>query len=455
VTYRQELDSLGRHLAVLSATPHQMDGPEMDVASAGFTATAQLLRRVHYDLVGSGPGIPLLIASLERPVPLLGRLLRDLPDLPQTASPSELLSTPSAGVAGAHWCAVIRSATLAAHYWDTADPDTKPRAAAVHTEIAQIAALAEGLAAVGQDLEGHLRAAGREWDSARLRTANLTALGIVASTARRAALSRVAGDVTQAANPSPSGPVADIRPIPPQLVLTILRPSQLADGLRRLDSLLRSADHLTPPHLRLVTRAVATAASESGRSLHAAGHLTPATEVLQHARLLTDVVRSAGGVASIWPGDQRPLAQAQQLHLHLASIRRANTVLDPRDAWAVAQALPAVTAALQDTTSRMIITRVWVQRSTDSEPLWQPTRRGVETPAVLHRLITAADHADQLRAAVTLDVIRCGETAEGKWCRVGEQGRRPRPGQTTPTGRPTPSTDGPRTASPTRPGPKR
>jgi len=121
-----------------------------------------------------------IIASLERPVPLLGRSLRELPDLAQAASPIDLQATPAASVAGAHRRAVARSATLAAHYWDTADPDTRPRAVAVHTEIAQIAALAEGLAAVGQALAQHLRAAGR----------NGTALDFARRTSRRSGSSR-------------------------------------------------------------------------------------------------------------------------------------------------------------------------------------------------------------------------------------------------------------------------
>ena len=445
--YRQQLDNLARHLAAIASAPHEpLTGMDLDAATAGFTATVQLLRKVHFDVVGSGPGIPLTLSSLDRPVPLLGRLLRDLPDLDHDVAPTDLQITPAQTATGAHWRVVARSATLAAHYWTTLPQPPTPvaNAPATTVEVVAVATLTQALAALAPALADHLKAAGRLWEAARLRTANLTALRVVAECARHAVTADQ--DLTEAPNPPPP------RRHPPHPVLVMRRAEDLAPGLHRLAALIETSAHLSPHHIRLIVRATAAAALAAVPVLAAAGHDLQAAALGEQADLLLATVRGPVRLTTTYRGDVRPLAQAQQINLYLASAARAGTVLPPETALAIAASVPLVTTAAAALTQRMISTAAWLQPSEAAQVTWEPTGQGRHVPALLEHLTAAAARAAQ---STSVNALHLGPPGTG---RVSSRSHLHRPAATAPRiaatdAEPGHSTSVPARARPTRPQP--
>jgi hypothetical protein len=351
---------------------------------------------VYGDLVGRvGARSSRDVAEIERrTVQLMGRLLNDLPRLEQ-AAPTDIQAAPATSQAGLCWRAVAIAATVAQHDWSTATPSTRPTGDRARGEIAQIAELTEGLAAAGEDLAGHLRAAGRTLDAARLHQACTSGLRVAAAAARQASLPEQPPGLAELAHP------------PSRLVVIVRRPSHLPEALRRLAAHIKSATHLSPQHVQLIARATATAALASNRVLSATGR-TEATEALQaHAHLLAQVTGASKDVASITPSDPAPLAQAQQIYLQLS---RGNAVhLSAGDASKIGDTIPAVTRALADRATRELTRGAWLIRSQavpGSALTWRRASTATESPLMLARLSAAATQAHVVEQSRTTHVNR-------------------------------------------------
>ena len=181
MSYRQEIDSLARHLGAVLATGDPLTGPDLDAAVTGFMTSAQLLRTVHADLVGPESCGPRDLAALDRePIPLLSRLLHDLPALPQS-SLTDVQVSPALTGTGTHW----RAAVLAHHDRTTALRSSRPAGPAALAEIAQVARVTEALAIAGPGVAAALKDAGRPREAARLHATTTSGLRAVGFIARR------------------------------------------------------------------------------------------------------------------------------------------------------------------------------------------------------------------------------------------------------------------------------
>jgi hypothetical protein len=392
MNYRQEIDTLARGLGAVLASRDQLTGMDLEAGITGFTATAQLLRQVHVDLVGTGPLAPRDLSALERnPVGVLGRLLQDIPALPQVAM-TDIQSTPALNETGAHWRVVARAAVLAHHDWTTALPSSRPTGPTVQAELVVHARIAEALAVTGPALAHDLRAAGRTTDAARLLSATTSGLRITAAAARHAAQLGAAPQLAELTQPAPA------------IVLAVRRASHVPAALARLASLVEGARHLTPQHLQLVARVGAETAHTAATVLRAHDHPQPAAVLDRHAELLAAVSSTGRRAASITPPDPRPLAQAQQIHDVLVAIRRG-TGIEVQDAWRIGQAVPALTHALDTAAAREITRRAWLAPS-QAEDLtalaWVPVDTHGPRLPISDRIAAAATHADQVGSALAL-----------------------------------------------------
>jgi hypothetical protein len=392
MSYRQEIDALTRGLATVVTSRKQLVGMDLEAGIAGFTATAQLLRQVHVDLVGTGPHAPRDLAALDRdPVCVLGRLLHDIPALPQAAM-TDIQSATALTETGGHWRVVARSATLAHHDWTTALRASHPTGPAARAELAVHARIAEVLAVTGPGLARYLRTAGRSTDAARLLTATTSGLRIAAAAARHATH---AGAATQ---------LADVTQAAPSLVLVVRRPSHLPAALDRLATLIDGARHLTPQHVQLIARAGAETATAAATVLRLHGHRRPADTLDRHAGLLAAVAGTGRRTASITPPDPRPLAQADQIHQTVRGLGRS-AGFHPDDAWHAGQALSSVTRALDRAAGREIGRRTWLVPSDAIDPTrlaWVPVDVKGPLPRLAGRLAAAVEHADQVSLGLTL-----------------------------------------------------
>jgi hypothetical protein len=391
MSYRQEMDSLARHLATAIASGEPLRGMDLEAAVAGVNATVNLVRTVHEHVAGPvSRRFPRDLATVERqPVRLLGRLLQDMPAL-EHAAPTTIQLSPAATQTGAHWRAVARSATLALYHWQTAIPDSRPTGDAARAEMVQVAALTEGLAVAGVDVATHLDAAGQTADAARLRQASTSGLRVVAAAARQASTGQYLA------------PVVELRSRPSRAVVIVRRASHVPAALTRLAALVSTADHLTPQHIQLIAGAAGGAALAAGRTLTAAGHPAMATALRVQAEHLAQVASSGQTAASVLPGDARPLAQAQQIHYTLADLRRRGVEFEEAEALAVAGALPDVTQALSEGGRRQLDRGGWLVNRHDLglSATWAPWRPGLPEPPLITRLTTGAEHGDVVRAAV-------------------------------------------------------
>jgi len=386
MSYRQEMDAVGRHVSAVLGRDERLVGRDLDAAVVGFNATTALLRTVHHDLIGPrGFRIRKELQEAERrPAHLLARMLDELPRLDQPA-PTDVQANPVTGVAARHWQEAARSATLAEHSWITADPRTRPTGPAARGELTQVASLTEALAVAGADLSTDLRNAGRHGEAGRLRQATTTGLRVAAAAARWDAM-------------RDAGPPADVQPVASHRVLALRRPSHLPAGLHRLAVLLDTAGHISPQHVQLIARATASAALASSQVLRAAGQGRVAAALAEHAERLADV--AAGRLAaSIIPPDPRPLAQAQEVHRVLARSGSPSASLTPSEAVAVAQAVPLVSRALVTAADRQIAERQWLAATGQldaGQPRWLPAHGVV--PVLSARLEAVASDADRLPA---------------------------------------------------------
>jgi hypothetical protein len=392
MNYRQEIDTLARGLGALLASRDQLTGTDLEAGIVGFTATARLLRDVHLDLVGTGAHAPRDLIALERnPVGVLGRLLQDIPALPQAAM-TDIQSTPALTEAGAHWRVVARAAVLAHHDWTTALPSSRPTGPTLQAELVVHARIAEALAVTGPNLARDLRAAGRDTDAAQLLSATTSGLRITAAASRHAAQLGAAPQLAELTQQAPA------------VVLAVRRASHVPAALYRLASLVEGTRHLTPQHVQLIARVGAETAHTAATVLRAHGHGRPAQLLDQHAELLASVASTGRQAASITPPDPLPLAQAQQIHQVLVAVRRG-TGLEVQDAWKAGQAVPSLTQALDTAAAREITRRTWLTPS-QAENLtalaWVPVDTHGSRLPISDRIAAAVQHTDRVTSALAL-----------------------------------------------------
>ncbi|HEY6795675.1 MAG TPA: hypothetical protein VI248_13435 [Kineosporiaceae bacterium] len=204
-------------------------------------------------------------------------------------------------------------------------------------------------------------------------------------------------------------PVAGLTAVP-QRVIAVRRPSDLPDGLNRLAALLRGTSDLSPLSLaqwRQIARTVAVAAQHTGQALYRAGHPAPAAALVEQARLLAEVVQAVPKATSTGRGRCLPLAEAQQIHRQLASLRQAGISLEPTHALAMASALPMCMQALADSAHRTNATSARLQAEVTTSGLspvsarlatltWT-TRPATPTVAGIHRVVAAPQRRGRLR----------------------------------------------------------
>jgi hypothetical protein len=385
MNYRQEMDALGRHLGAVLATGGPLTGPDVDAGVVGFNATVELIRTVYADVVGPvGERFPRDVAEVEqRPVYLMGRLLHDLPRLEQVA-PTDIRLTPVASKAGVRWREVARYATVAEHTWTTSLRASRPTGEATRAEVAQLAALTEGLAAAGEDLAGHLRTAGRTMDAARLHHSCTRGLRTAAAAARQASTSTNEPHIT----------VVDLAHRPERLVILVRRPSHLSPAMHRLAELVVAAGHLSPQHVQLIARATSTVATAASRTLAAAGQREAAAALRAQARQLGEAAGAGRRIVSITPSDPAPLEQARQLHAQARDVQRGPAQLSVADAVAVVGAMPEVTRTLADRADHEIARRTWLapaENAPDQSVSWTPISFRDPSPLLVDRLHAATD----------------------------------------------------------------
>ncbi|MBK8075392.1 MAG: hypothetical protein IPK24_07455 [Kineosporiaceae bacterium] len=317
MTYRTNMSELAATLARSITAGSPIPDSDLDVALTGYQATLDLLRGIHRDLTGSSQhATPRLISEAERnPVGLLGTLLADIPRL-APLSPTEALTQPTRSGAGARWQQVTRNAVLAAGAWDAAGPTAHPTGQAAWTELADIAALTQGVLAASDDLATSLTHAGRHSDADAVKMDRQSGLGVAAEhTGRRATTTQP--HVTVNLPPRrPPPPAAPQRPRPTRGVPPTHRPParRQCRGARDVE---------------LIALTIATAAHQGSQPLARTGlpHDAALAGVLrEHAELLARASDTTRRLATIAPSDPRPLAQAQGIHQLLAGMRRTTTI---------------------------------------------------------------------------------------------------------------------------------
>lgn len=388
MTYRDTMSELAATLARTITAGSPIPERDLDVALTGYQATIDLLRGIHRDLTGSSQqATPRLISEAERnPVGLLGTLLADIPRL-APLSPTEALTQPTRSGAGARWQQITRNAVLGAAAWDAAGPAGRPSGDAAWTELADIAALAQGVVAASDDLAGSLARAGRHTDAEAVRMVGQSGLGVAAEhTGRRAA--------TTAQHPAftlhlPPGPATS--PLLPR------GPHDLPEAFRRLTELLHKAAAVAPRDVELIALSIATAAHIGSQSLTRTGipqDAALAGVLREHAELLARAHDTTRRLATIDATDPRPVAQAQAIHQLLAGMRRSTTIPTADVVRGYAAELTALTTTLDDVTRRQLDTGRWLTplEGQTMAPSWGRADRLTTEPRIAQQIRAAADH---------------------------------------------------------------
>lgn len=386
MTYRANMSELAATLARSIAAGRPIPDSDLDVALTGYQATLDLLRGIHRDLTGSSQhATPRLISEAERnPVGLLGTLLADIPRL-APLSPTDALTQPTRSGAGARWQQITRHAVLAAAAWDAAGPTAHPTGQAAWTELADIAALTQGVLAASDDLATSLTHAGRHSDADAVQMVRQSGLGVAAEhTGRRATTTQ---------------PTVTVN-LPPAPATTPLLPRNardLPEAFHRLTDLLHGASAVAPRDVELIALTIATAAHQGSQPLARTGlpHDAALAGVLrEHAELLARASDTTRRLATIAPSDPRPLAQAQGIHQLLAGMRRTTTIPPADVVRGYAAELTALTTTLDDVTRRHLDTGRWLTplEGPTIAPSWGRADRQATEPRIAHQIRAAADH---------------------------------------------------------------
>ncbi|MBL8929333.1 MAG: hypothetical protein JNL54_04340 [Kineosporiaceae bacterium] len=376
---------LAAALARVITTPHPIPAADLDHALLGYQATLDLARHVHRDLTGSSQrATPRLISEAERnPIGLLGRLLHDVPRI-HTDSAITVLDCPVNSAAGRDWSQVARHAVLAATTWQTSDPTSRPTGSHARAELADLAALTQGVLATTDTLTASLDHTGRRDQAAQVRHVRASGLAIAAELTQR--------HTTTHPTPAPAelvGPDA-ARVLVPRV------PHDVPEALRRLATQLRGTTSITPRDVELIAQTTAGTAHHASQTLARTG--IPADTAIagmlrQHAELFARATDTTRRLAALDPSDPKPVLQTQALHQHLAAARRA-VMLPPTDvARAIAAELPDLTGALDHLTRRQLDQGRWLTPTEGNGPwTWAPAHRVDHEPRIARHIRAATDH---------------------------------------------------------------
>ena len=392
MTYREHMHGLSSALAELVRDSAAVGAHDLDLALSSHANVLSLLKVVHAKVTGLAKPVhgTELTAVSKHPVAVLGLALKNYPVI-APLSLTDVLRMRPLDVTAARWRHAARHAALAFHEWTTADPALLPRSSdEAWAEVADLAALSEGLNAATRDLASSAHAAGRGDIAGRLWRAADAGLGVAAqSTAQLAAL----------------GPLdlgADLRPLPERRVLVVRQVEHVGRGLDRLELLMKTSTEVSPQQIQLVARMLASASDLAATSLSVYPDHDELTAALtKQADALDGAASAPRRLASI-EGDPAVVEQANQVHRVLSETRRAGGVLPEHVALELARETGASTRMMNLTATRMVESKRWYSPSEtlkDGEIVWEPALKAADEPALV-RLSRAAGLRGRLTMAI-------------------------------------------------------
>jgi hypothetical protein len=376
MSYRTEMNQLAHAISELLLNGAVVPGDDIRAAVAGHSSLVCLLRVIDRDLGLENMEVAHLSFRFARqPI---------VTDQPLT----DVLNAPAASRAGRLWRDVARTATLAQQEWQLSKPSSRPTDTTAWSEIADVAALAEGLAVLNTDIADSLSAVARWKDAASYR-AGQSSLVVAARSVRRIA----AGQALPAA--------AELQTAVTTKVLTNLPARGLPEALHRLSSMITTSPHIPPAQIDLITRTTA----ECALAASAVTGTTPfdlADDLREHAARLSTATGLSRRIAPLHPGDGIALTQAQEIQRLVTRLRERGQLLGRAESRLTAMAIPHVTQALATSAERQMATGIWVQRQDSSNRLpWGLSRGRHDVPTMVRELRHAAYHARLLARRAT------------------------------------------------------
>jgi len=300
VTFEAALTGLTDELTVLVSVGGAVPATERPASLVARDAVLAMVGDVSRGLapiaVVARPRDPLGLAATH-PVALLRGQLSGLPAASFPDPP-----VPVSSPVGRAWTAAGRHASVAQHEWARADPGSWPSGDARWTLLGHLAAVVEAVAILDTDLGTADPGAGLP---AGLRVA--------------------AEQVRLLAGRGPQPPAPPLQARPDRRPVRVREVAHLPAAEHRLASLLTRAEHVTPADVVRVTSGqgrILLALASALREPPPAGELDRGGIVLASGlRSVAAALPAAGctrSVATIHPGDPRPLAQAAEISRFLA-----------------------------------------------------------------------------------------------------------------------------------------
>lgn len=397
MSFQAELGAAAQGLArlALHGTSTLTDA-ELDVALYARATVIDVARRMCRDVTGIAPTLlEPRIADLEaHPVQALYRALRTHQPIPADTAPSDVLTINPPNPAGRLWKDVARHSLQAHHLWQTGTLGrTAPDVA--WAAIGDVAALAGVVAELDSELAvaaGALPGRARHADKlAKAVTSGLR------TAAREVAVLADSGPLA-VAGPEP-------RPAPRREVVPVLSTEHAIRAQEQLSSLLRSATHLRPERVALITlghQRTFAAVEESWRQTGASVDPDLLSAVHHHLGLLTEATGRRWRAASLDGGDPYPLHQAHLLRQELQAGRPIlrGLLADATLTGRLVGALADTSAALAETTDAHLQRHAWLRPIADDGGLvWASAKSWDDVPPATQALRAAGVHAAVLRGS--------------------------------------------------------
>lgn len=392
MSYRAEMAVVATRLGLLVADRPPVPSTDLDVAVGGYGATLSLLKQVYADLTGQWLRTRVMTVPelAQRPVWVFGQLLLS-ESAPVRGGRLDTLTGECASQAGQAWRELARAATLAQYYWQEADPSSKPRGHAEWSEIADLAALSEGLTLAASDLAESLRIAERHEEA--------SAVGHGATSG----LQLVSGVVRQLADSGPLPFLEELAQRPPARLLVVREFADLPEAFQRLSRHLEAVRSINPIDVELIAKATALGALVAAETLiHSPGTRRIAELLGEHAAALGQAGGTSARLAVLLPGDPLPLEQAQSINLYLAQTARRGLRPTEGEAHAFAVALTTVVPALASAARKQLDGRRWLVPSEGGDYDWGRFSPGDATPRLVGTLEAAVWGAHDLHSHLTV-----------------------------------------------------
>jgi len=397
MSFQAELGAAAQGLArlALHGTSTLTDA-ELDLALYARTTVIDVARRMCRDVTGIAPTLlEPRIADLEaHPVQALYRALRTHQPIPAVTAPSDVLAIDPPNPAGRLWKDVARHSLQAHHLWQTGTLG-RPAPDVAWAAIGDVAALAGVVAELDSELAVAASALpGRARHAEKLAKAVTSGLR---TAAREVAVLADSGPLA-AAGPEP-------RPAPRREVVPVLSTEHAIRAQEQLSSLLRSATHLRPERVALITlghRRTFSAVMESWRQTGASVDPDLRSAVHHHLGLLTEATGRRWRAASLDGGDPYPLHQAHLLWQELQPGRPVlrGLLADATLTGRLVEALADTSAALAETTDAHLRRHAWLRPIADDGGLvWAPAKSWDDVPPATQALRAAGVHAAVLHSS--------------------------------------------------------